>query len=257
MRKILVHGLSTCVLVTLAFVGPAPAQTGQFRLAVDPRSSLAWWQVNPHLSHLWATTCPQDPSWRPGEGVSSMNWATELLKMRSSKGHAAVKDTVIPLYPRRRVRSICTQAVSGEITAADTVTWRGVRGLITVRADELVTGLDMRDEYARKAILQTSQFPEITFAIDSLGSLQTKGDTLRGNALGTFTTRGFPQPMNAQLKAWHEGGGLRVQARFFMSAHDLPEKYGISKLVLGIGAAGTLWDELHMGVDVVLVPAGR
>lgn len=257
MRRTFANGLLASALVTLAVTGPAHAQAGAFRLTVEPRSSLAWWQVNPHLSHLWATTCPQDPSWRPGEGVSSMNWAAELLKMRSTKGHAAVKDTIIPLFPRRRVRSVCTQAVSGEVTAADTVTWRGVRGLITVQAEHLITGLDMRDEYARKAILQTSLFPEITFAIDSLGPTQAKGDTLRGNVLGTFTARGSPRPMNARLKAWHEGGGLRVQAQFFVPAHDLVEVYGLSKLVLGIGAAGTLWDELHMGVDVVLVPAGR
>ena len=257
MRRTLVNGLVTSALMTLAVSGPVLAQAGQFRLRVEPKSSLAWWQVNPHLSHLWATTCPQEPSWRPGEGTS-MAWAGEFLKMRSSKGHAAVRDTVIPIYPRKRVRPLCTEAVSGEITAADTVTWQGVRGKIVVKADRLVTGLEMRDAYARKAILQTAMYPEITFAIDSLGPLQVKGDTLRGQVFGTFETRGVPRTMIAPLKAWHEGGGLRVQAQFFVPAHDLPEKYGLSKLVLGIGAAGTLWDELHMGVDVVLVPdSGR
>ena len=31
-------------------------------------ASLVWWQVDPHYNHLWSTTCPNDPSWQPGEG---------------------------------------------------------------------------------------------------------------------------------------------------------------------------------------------
>ncbi|MBI4421658.1 MAG: hypothetical protein HY560_12605 [Gemmatimonadetes bacterium] len=253
MRTTLVGRLVTCTVLLLAVTGPVHGQAAPFRLRVDPKASLAWWQVNPHLSHLWATTCPQEPSWRPGEGTS-LAWASEFLKMRSKTGHANIRDTVIPMYPRKRARSLCTEAVTGEISAADTLSWRGVRGLITVRGEHLITGLTMRDEYAKKAILKTAVYPELRFAIDSLSPLQASGDTLRGTVFGTFQVLGTEQRTNARLRVWPEAGGLRVQAQWMVPAHDLVEVFGISKLALGIGAAGTIWEELHMGIDLVLVP---
>src|SRR6185503_20584350 len=110
---------------TVALAVAAVLATGQsvhaqqFKFKIDPPMGLAWWQVNPHLGHLWATTCPADPSWRPGEG-RSVAWAQQFLSMRSKTGYANVKDTIIPLYPRRRARSLCEPAVSGSVTLADT-----------------------------------------------------------------------------------------------------------------------------------------
>src|SRR5882672_8525183 len=57
----------TLLIGCLLLTGPAAAHA-QMRWVVDSRSSLAWWQVSPNLNHLWATTCPGDSSWRPGEG---------------------------------------------------------------------------------------------------------------------------------------------------------------------------------------------
>ena len=55
--------LAAALVGLLTAVAGAPAQTAW---TVDPKASLAWWQINPHLGHLWATTCPQEPSWKPG-----------------------------------------------------------------------------------------------------------------------------------------------------------------------------------------------
>jgi hypothetical protein len=240
-------------ILTAAVSWPLQAQT-QYRLKADPTSSLAWWQVNPHLNHLWATTCPQDPSWRPGEG-RSLAAAAELLTLRSNTGYAAVKDTVVPLYPRRRVRHVCAEAVRAELTATDTVSWRGVRGAIAVKADALVTGLDMRDEFAKKSVLRAQSYPEILFTIDSLSPLQARGDTLRGQVFGVFQVLGRTRPIVAPVRAWHEGGGLRVQSQFMVPSKSLVEEFGVSRYALGLGAGLLIWEELHMGVDVVLVPA--
>src|SRR5262245_48298126 len=79
---------------------PAPAvpPPGQFALAVDSTTSLAWYQVDPHTSLLWATTCPEDPHWRPGDSRHS-GWDTRGMPTPKS-GVARVKEQNIPLYAR-------------------------------------------------------------------------------------------------------------------------------------------------------------
>ncbi|MBI4502544.1 MAG: YceI family protein [Gemmatimonadetes bacterium] len=176
--------------------------------------------------------------------------------MKSKTGYANVKDTIIPLYPRKRVRPLCEEAVSGEILVADTTSLRGVHGIISVTADKLTTGMGMRDNYARNSILQTATHPTIKFTIDSVSQLtKAHGDTLRGNAYGVFSLHGVDRPMSATLKTWHEAGGLRVQAKFMVKASDLIDVYRMSKYSLGLGVGNSIWEELHMGVDVVLRPA--
>jgi hypothetical protein len=230
--------------------------SGQTRLVIDPRTSLAWWEVNPNLSHLWATTCPEDPAWQPGEG-RSVGYMVDYLR-RSNVTDTHMSDTAkIPVYPRKVVRSLCTPAVSGEVTVADTTTLRGVHGALAVRSEELRTGLDFRDRYARKAIYASDQFPEFRFEIDSLVSVQRgKGDTLRAVAMGTLEIRGVKTAMAIPIKVRHEGGGLRVWAKTHVPAAFLVDKYGVSALALGLSVGLKVWKDLYMGVDVLLRPQG-
>src|SRR5712691_2040961 len=76
-----------CLLTAL---GQAQAQT---TWKVDPKGSLVWWQIDPHMNHLWGTTCPQEPSWRPGEGRSA-GWYIDVMLRSSKTGFANVSDTV-------------------------------------------------------------------------------------------------------------------------------------------------------------------
>jgi hypothetical protein len=235
------------------FAGRAHAQQ---TLTVNQPMSLAWWQVNPHLNHLWATTCPSDPSWRPGEG-RSMSWAQQFLTMRSKTGYANVKDTIIPLYPRRRARSLCESAVSGSITASDTADWTGVKGTIAIQVEKLTTGVDMRDRYARESILNTKAYPNVKFTIDSLSHLtKARGDTLVGTVYGVLELHGVSHPASAPLKTWREPAGRRVTAKFMLPAGDLTDVYNMSKYSLGLGVGGVVWDEIWLGVDVILKPTG-
>jgi hypothetical protein len=242
-------------------VGTASSAVSQaVRLQIDPRSSLAWWQVNPHMDHLWATTCPQDPSWRPGEG-RSLAWAADYLAKGKDTGHSnKLTDSAdIPRYPRRRVRAICSESVTGEI-AVDTVTWKGAKGLVTVQANDLIMGADMRDNYAKKSILTTSAYPTIRLSIDSLGPMTTakaaRGDTLKTTVYGVFELRGVKETVSASAKVTREATGLRVRSQFMVPATDMVEVYGISKMALGLGVGQTLWEELWVGVDVLLKPPG-
>lgn len=235
------------------FVGVQAGALAQTRWTVDPRASLAWWQVSPHLNHLWATTCPEEPTWRPGEGRSS-GWVLGGLRP-PKQGYANVGDTSkVPLYPRPRALPVCSEAVEGQVTAADTVTWRGVTGEVIVLAEGLISGHEARDVFTSKSILQTDRYPDIRFAIDSLVNVTRAGDTLRATAVGIFRVRELPTRMNAVVQAWPEAGGLRVTARLHAPAEWLTKEFGLSRFALGLGVTTAIWQDFFMGVDVVLRP---
>src|SRR5437879_2832266 len=78
----------------------AAAAQAQTRWTVDSRSSLAWWQMSPNLNHLWATTCPEEPSWRPGENRSGGWHIDPKLKLPGSRGGPEVVQVGAHLPPR-------------------------------------------------------------------------------------------------------------------------------------------------------------
>jgi len=247
--------------VLTALVALGSGARAQTRWNVDPRASLAWWQVNPHLNHLWATTCPEELSWRPGEGRSG-GWVFDRALKPPKHGYGNVYDTtIVPVYPRPTVSSVCTEAVTGQVLVTDTVAWQGVRGEISVTAAALITGEDRRDQYTRQAILETTRYSEIRFRIDSVVDVTRQADTLRGTAVGVFTLRHVARPMTAAVRAWPEAGGLRVLAKFRIPAPSLTQEWALSRFALGLGVVTKIWYDLFMGVDVVLrperVPAGN
>lgn len=174
---------------------------------------------------------------------------------RPKHGYANVNDTtIVPLYPRPAVSSVCTEAVLGEIIVADTVAWRGVRGEVAVNAATLITGEDRRDAFTRQSILETTRYPEIRFRVDSVVGVTRQADTLRGTAVGMFSLRHVTRPMTASVRAWPEAGGMRVMAKFRIPAPDLTEEWALSRFALGLGVVTKIWYDLFMGVDLVLRP---
>src|SRR5688572_20993386 len=132
--------------VTLFPTAAAHAQSAQLR--VDSKSSLAWWQMNPHLGHLWATTCPQDPGWVAGSGSNYKHSDVEAGRKPPSVAYYIEKK--IPLYPRGAVNDFCsTTAVHGQVQAENLATLKGVKGIISVRAADLTVGTDMRNKFAQ------------------------------------------------------------------------------------------------------------
>jgi polyisoprenoid-binding protein YceI len=142
--------------------------------------------------------------------------------------------------------------VSGEILAADTVSWREVRGRVIVRADKLVSGDPRRDAFTNSDVLDASRYPEIRFTIDSLADVRRDADTIVAKAIGVFTIRGVAKPMTAGIRAWPEARGLRATAKFHVPAEALTDEFGISKFALGLGVRTSIWHHLFMGVDVIL-----
>jgi hypothetical protein len=251
-RNLKTTWIGAVALVAAGFV-PATASAQAFRFKVSERSSLAWWQMSPHLNHLWATTCPGEPSWQPGEERSS-GWTVDSKRMPKT-GHSNVVDTInVPVYPRPVASETCAAAVRGEITATDTVNWTGTKGLILVRGDQLITGLDMRDNYARKAVLQTSAFPDIKFQIDSLVNVRRSNDTLYATAIGSLELRAVRAPKKVQVVAWQEPLGLRVTAKFLFPSAELVEVFKMSRMSLGLGVGTGIWRYVHLGIDAILVP---
>lgn len=246
--------LSLAVALGLVATMAAAAQA-QARWTADKKASLAWWQINPHMNHLWATTCPQEPSWRPGEGRSA-GWVVNRWMRPPKQGEAMVSDTtIIPLYPRRRVRFVCADAVEATVAVADPAKWSGVKGEVTVKADALIGGLDIRDEFTRDKLLQTNQFPEIKFTIDSLVNVTPHADTVYAVAMGVLTLRGVQTGIHATLRYWPELGGLRVLGKLKIPAHDLVPVYGMSGLALGMGVGTLIWQDIYMGVDLLMRPS--
>ncbi len=240
-------------VLAVAVLVPSAARAQAVKYKIDERSSLAWWQMSPHLGHLWATTCPGEPSWQPGEERSA-GWVVDQSRAPKT-GHAAVMDTIhVPLYPRPEASAVCSPAVRGEITVGNKSTWAGVKGLVAVRGEYLITGLDMRDNYARKAVLQTSAYPEVRFQIDSLTHQTMEADTLVADAVGVFELRGVRQPKVVRIRAWQEPLGLRVTGKFDFPSSDLVEKYKMSRLSLGLGVGTGLWKLVHLGIDAVMTP---
>ena len=230
----------------------APAAQAQTRWKVDAASSLAWWQVNPNLNHLWATTCPGEPSWRPGEGRSS-GWSINVRDRNNNFGNDldSLGSNRVPLYPRHRVRHLCVEAVRGDV-AADTIHWRSARGTIAVRSDALVTGEAMRDNIMHRVL---GPAPEILFRLDSAIDMVRHGDTLTGSAVGVLTVRGIDRPITAMVKAFPDSGNLRVLAKWRLPAKDL-EVLTPNITLMSLGVATGIWKDLYMGVDLVLRPAG-
>ena len=239
-------------LALAALIATASLLSAQAHWAVDHKTSLAWWQVDPHYEHLWATTCPADTSWQPGEGRDAglyTNYATRPKTVAAGR-----PDARIPLFPRHNVQPLCRYAVRGEVTAPDTLRWRGVRGTITVIADSLFTGLSFRDAYGRRAVLQTGTYPEIKFTIDSLTEIRTSGpgDTLRAVAVGTLELHGVQHPMRAPVLAWHDPAGFRVKGQFSFPALALTDEFKMSRAALAMGVGSRRWNTVHMGIDVIL-----
>ena len=249
--------LGAAAVVLAGSVSVLSAQT-PLRWTIDPKGSLAWWQIDPNMNHLWGTTCPQEPSWRPGEGRSG-GWQTEdAMNAKVLHGFSDVSDTIhVPLYPRRRVRFVCTEAIAGTFSVLDTVKWRGAQGQLVVKSNDIVSGENMRDVYARNGVLSVSTYPEISFKLDSLANMvRGRGDTVRGRAIGTWTFRGVTKPVSAAVVAYPEAGGTRMLAKFGIPVKQLIDEYGVWKRTLGLGVYMGIWKTLFMGVDLLMRPEG-
>jgi hypothetical protein len=251
------YSSASALALLLVFGGATAAAAQQVRFTIDPKTSLAWWEMNPNLSHLWATTCTEDPAWQPGEG-HSVSYAVDYLTRHDASPTKLSDTSKIPLYPRRVVRSLCTPAVTGEVVVGDTATWSGVRGTIAVESRALRTGLDFRDAYARKAIYASDQFPEIRIQLDSLVGVRetARGDSIRGRAFGNLEIRGVKLPVTVTVVGTRGAGGVRVQGKTFIPAAHLVETFGVSPYALGMSVGLKAWKELWMGIDIVMRPQG-
>lgn len=244
---------SALAFSALALLLHAPA-SAQGRWKVDAKTSIAWWQMSPTLNHLWATTCPGDPDWRPGEERSG-GWTINPKLKLPSTGYSNTEDTIhVPLYPRHVVQPICVEAIRGEIAISDTAHWRGVHGSIFVQGDALITGESMRDVMMHQ-MMQTAQYPEMKFTVDSLIDIARTGDTLNAKAVGSFTIRDYTEPVTAVVKAFPDAGGMRVLAKWGVGAKDL-DKMTPKLKYLSLGVQANIWKHFFMGADIIFMPAG-
>lgn len=233
---------------------------GPSRWTVDSKWSLAWWQVDPHLNHLWATTCPADPSWQPGEGRST-GWSVRTGPDIKTYSFAAVSDTIhVPLYPRRTARPLCKEAVQGRLVVSDSVNGRGAWGEVVIKAESLVMGEDRRAQYAREMVFETTRYPDIRFQLDSLVNVTRQADTLRGTAVGVLFLHGYEKPVTAIVKVYpdSEAGGTRVFARIREPSRPFASHFWpgctYRGCIFSLGVRTDIWKHFFFGVDLVLRP---
>jgi hypothetical protein len=122
-----------------------------------------------------------------------------------------------------------------------------------VKPDALVTGQAMRDN-AMHRVLQTAQFPDIRFTLDSLVGLTKQADTLFCSAVGSLIVREVPHPTTADVKAFPEAGGMRVLAKWRVSAGMLQIELVPKLHYMGLGANTLIWHDFFMGADLVFRP---
>jgi hypothetical protein len=242
--------LTVLALVLGAAAAPASAQT---KFKVDGKTSLAFWQMSPNFDHLWATTCPGDPDWRPGDSRTA-GWTINPKLKLPSTSFADVEDTVhVPLFPRHVVAPVCVEAVRGEIDVADTVHWQGVHGLVAVQSAALISGSEMNDVLMHR-LMGSTQHPEVIFTLDSLIDVKTNGDTVSGRAIGTIKIMTYVAPVNAVVEAFHDSAGMRVLTKWLVSISEL-DKMTPSLKYYAMGIQANLWKHFMMGADLVLVPS--
>ena len=249
-KRTLLHPRLLVLIAMAATTWPAPASGQSASYSIDGTRSLVWWQIDPHFGHLWATTCPKDPSWQPGEGHSGRY----SINYKSRPKYRLTKESEIrvPLFPRDTVRANCGRAVSGTFATSDVRRFAGFKGAIRVLSDSIINGSDVRDNFAYKYIYSTAKYPTINFVIDSVTSVAFSGDTVNAIAVGTFTFRGVEKLSRVQVQGVREGDAMRVRGMFAMPATELRERYNLPRIALGLGLGMKLWDTLFMGFDLIL-----
>jgi hypothetical protein len=242
------------VASVVALIAAAPTVLDAQRAwRVDRKESLAWWQMSPHFASLWGTTCPGDPSWEAGEGGSS-DWPPTRVRRRQGFTPEKADTFHVPLYPRLTAEPLCREAVTGHIERPDTSGWSAIHGEVVVAMDSVEMGSTMRDRFAYSTVFQTGRYPTVGYRIDSLMDLSNEGDTLVGTVSGVVTIRGVNLPLPAALQAWPDSGGMRVRAKLRLPAHLLEDDFGVSRIALSLGVGANLWEDLFMGVDLILRP---
>jgi hypothetical protein len=240
-------------LVSLLFCALPGAAQAPASFQIDKTRSLVWWQIDPHFGHLWASSCPNDPSWQPGEGHSAGHYLNYAARPKIATTKSS--ESRIPLFPRRTVRPNCRQAVSGTFTASNASQWQNFKGVIKILPDSIDTGADFRNAFAHKYVYHTDVHPAISFTVDSLTSVVVAGDTVNAVAVGIFELRGVKKQTRVQVRGIKEPSGMRVRGMFAMPSAELRDRYGVSQWALGAGVGLKLWDTLFMGFDVILTEA--
>ena len=239
------------VLMLAGLAAPA-VYAQQTTYKVDEKRSLVWWQLDPHFGHLWATTCPNDPSWQPGEGHSGRFGVN--FKKRPKVKTTNVSAGAFPLFPRDTVRANCRTAVRGSFSTQDVKRFAEMKGIVIATMDSITNGSDSRDLFAKKYIYSSAVYPTVKFTVDSLTNVRISGDTINAVAVGTFELRGVGSHTRVQVQGVNEPEGLRVRGLWAMAAKELQDRYSISRAVLSMGVGAKLWETLYMGFDLILTP---
>ena len=119
-------------------------------------------------------------------------------------------------------------------------------GLVVVDATSGNTGSHARDHKMHKDVLQSVQYPEITFAPQQVqGQAPAQGD-FKVQVLGTFTMHGSSHPL-----------GLVIQAQWAGSLLTADTNFTIPYVNWGLKNPSTLFLRVNDTVDIAIHAVGR
>ena len=119
-------------------------------------------------------------------------------------------------------------------------------GLVVVAATSGDSGSHARDRKMHKDILQSDQYPEISFTPQQVqGQVLPKGD-FKVQVLGTFTMHGAGHPLTLVVEAHLEGEQLTANTSF-----------SIPYVSWGLKNPSTLFLRVSNTVDIVIQAAGH
>jgi len=117
-----------------------------------------------------------------------------------------------------------------------------MKGTITISAASIKTAIDLRDEHLRSENwLDAANYPDITFAIKSVGNIKVLEDNrLEAEVTGDFTVHGVTKETIAdvtityldaseQTKQFAPGDLLGVQAKFIIALSD----FDVENMIVG------------------------
>ncbi len=121
----------------------------------------------------------------------------------------------------------------------------GASAIITVKLDDLKTGIALRDRHAREA-LGADQFPNVVFTLKQLSGARSlpEGQIVSATASGLISLKGVERPLTAPIKLTRRGENVEVRTQFKVQ----PKDHGV--VVTGADQTTTL------DVSFVLKPQG-
>lgn len=168
------------------------------------------------------------PPWTRPALLSALLGATLLSATLLAGAQGAVRASDASVTFAYRVTLIPVTGSVNALSSSGTLDFADLQATrATVRVDlgSLKTGIALRDEHAREA-LGAAEHPTATFTLNRFDgpTRVAAGQTVTGDASGSFTLNGVTRPLRAPVTLTRSGERLNVRSAFTLR----PQEYGVN-----------------------------